>query len=186
MTPPPDWQLERYRPLLRLLARQIRLDARLRPRLDSSDLVQEALLKAHRGLAQFRGTTEAELIAWLQQILRHAALDAIDRETARQRDPALERSLQAVVEESSARLEAFLASREPSPGERAERQELLLRIAAALDQLPEDQRDAVVLRDVMGTAVAEIAERLGRTEQSVAGLLQRGRRRLRELLAVFQ
>jgi RNA polymerase sigma-70 factor (ECF subfamily) len=186
MTPPSDWQLERYRPLLRLLARQIQLHPRLRPRLDASDLVQETLLKAQRGFALFRGTTEGDRIAWLQEILRNVAVDAVRRETARRRDPALEQALEAVVGESSARLEAFPASREPCPHERAERQELLLRVAAALDLLPEDQRDAVVLRDLMGTPLVQIAERLGRTEKSVAGLLQRGRRRLRELLADLQ
>jgi RNA polymerase sigma-70 factor (ECF subfamily) len=186
MTPPSDWQLEHYRSLLRLLARQIQLDPRLRRRLDSSDLVQETLLKAHKGLDQFRGTTEAELIAWLQEILGNVVVDAFRRETAQRRDPALEQSLHTVLEESSARLEALLVSRELSPGEGVERHEVLRRIAAALEQLPEDQRDAVVLRDMMGTPVAEIADRLGRTEKSVAGLLQRGRRRLRELLAVLQ
>jgi RNA polymerase sigma-70 factor (ECF subfamily) len=183
MTPPSDWRLERYRPLLRLLARQIQLDPRLRRRLDSSDLVQDALLKAHMGLDQFRGTTEAELIAWLQAILKHVVLDAFRRESAQRRDPAVEQSLHTVVEESSARLQALLVSRELSPAEGVERHEVLLRIAASLDQLPQDQRDAVVLRDMMGTPVVEIAERLGRTEKSVAGLLQRGRRWLRELLA---
>ena len=84
--------------------------------------------------------------------------------------------------ESSARLEAYLADRDPTPAARAERQELLVRIARALDQLPEDQRDVVLLRDVQGHTVAEIAGRLQRTEKSVAGLLLRGRGRLRQLL----
>ena len=63
------WQLERYRPLLRLQARRLELDLRLRRRFDSSDLVQETMLKAHEGLDKFKGATEAELIVWLQEIL---------------------------------------------------------------------------------------------------------------------
>jgi RNA polymerase sigma-70 factor (ECF subfamily) len=59
---------------------------------------------------------------------------------------------------------------------------MLLRLASAIDQLPEDQRDVLMQRDLLGASVSQIAEQLGRTEKSVAGLLLRGRRRLRELL----
>jgi RNA polymerase sigma-70 factor (ECF subfamily) len=58
----------------------------------------------------------------------------------------------------------------------------LERYRAALERLPEDQRDVVMLRDLMNQPVAQIAQQLGRTERSVAGLLLRGRQKLRELL----
>jgi RNA polymerase sigma-70 factor (ECF subfamily) len=182
----PRWQLERYRPLLSLLARQLELDPRLRRRLDWSDLVQETLLRAHAHLGRFRGQTEAELIRWLQEILANALADEARKAHAQKRDVDLEQSLQAAVAESSARLEAFLTAEQSSPSEQAEHRELLLRVAAALEQLPEDQRDVVVQRDLMGAPVAEIAARLDRTEKSVAGLLLRGRRKLRKLLADYQ
>jgi RNA polymerase sigma-70 factor (ECF subfamily) len=180
----PAWDLERFRPLLRLQARRLQLDPRLQRRFDSSDLIQETLMRAHAHRAAFRGTTEAELVRWLQEILAHAALDLVDRERAQKRDAALERSLQEAVAESTSRLQAYLADRrQETPSRAAQRQEALLRLAAAIDELPEDQRDAVVLRDLMELSVAEAAQRLERTEKSVAGLLLRGRRRLRELLA---
>jgi RNA polymerase sigma-70 factor (ECF subfamily) len=182
MPPTTDWNLERYRPMLRLLVRQLNLDPRLRRRFDSSDLVQETLLQAHKALAGFRGTTEAELVKWLQQILAHQAIALVRFERAGKRDVALERSLDAALEGSSRRLNEFLAPAQSSPSEQAQRRELLLRIAEALDQLPADQHCAVVQRDLFGASVAEIAEELGRTEKAVAGLLLRGRRKLRELL----
>jgi RNA polymerase sigma-70 factor (ECF subfamily) len=180
------WHLERYRPLLRLQARQMQLDPRLQRRLDASDLVQEALLKAHENLGRFRGKTEAELVKWLQEILANTATDEARKARAQKRDVALEQSLQAVVAESSARLDAYLAVTQSTPSQQVEREELLLRIAAAVDQLPEDQRDVVIQRDLMGAPVTQIAEQLGRTEKSVAGLLLRGRRKLRELLEAYQ
>jgi DNA-directed RNA polymerase specialized sigma24 family protein len=61
-----------------------------------------------------------------------------------------------------------------------------LSFAAALDQLPKDQRDVVILRDVEGSKLADIKERLSRTEKSIAGLLRRGRRALRGLLIEYQ
>jgi RNA polymerase sigma-70 factor (ECF subfamily) len=179
----PSLDLERYRPLLRVQARQLRLTPRFARRFDSSDLVQLTLLHAHQHRDEFRGTTEAELLKWLHEILRHVATDEVRRARAQKRDLALEQSLQAALADSSLRLERFLADRGPAPDARAEREELLVRVAAAIDQLPEDQRDAVVLRDLMSLPVAEVAARLGRTEKAAAGLLLRGRARLRELLA---
>jgi RNA polymerase sigma-70 factor (ECF subfamily) len=182
MSPTPDWNLDRYRPLLRLQIRQMELDPRLQRRFDSSDLVQETLLRAHGNLAHFRGTTEADLVKWLREILANVVTDEVRKARAHKRDLALERSLEAVMAESSARLEGYLASSQASPIQQAERQELLLRLAAAIDQLPEDQRDVLMQRDLLGASVSQIAEQLGRTEKSVAGLLVRGRRKLRELL----
>src|SRR4029077_18692046 len=51
----------------------------LRAKVDASDLVQQTLLEAHRGLANFRGTTEAEWLGWLKQILSHNAADFVRR-----------------------------------------------------------------------------------------------------------
>ncbi|MFI5455461.1 MAG: sigma-70 family RNA polymerase sigma factor [Isosphaerales bacterium] len=176
------WQLDRYRPLLRLQARKLELDLRLRRRFDSSDLVQETMLKAHEGLEKFGGGTEAELIGWLQEILGNVVADEVWKARALKRDVALERSLDDVVAESSARMNDYLTANGPSPSEQAERREELLRLAVAIDQLPPDQRDVVIQRDLLGSPVREIADLLERTEKSVAGLLLRGRRRLRELL----
>jgi RNA polymerase sigma-70 factor (ECF subfamily) len=182
MAGPGEWHPERYRDLLCVLARQIQMDPRLRRRFDTSDLVQETLLKATQNLDQFRGGTEAELVGWLQGIFQNALADAIRHARAQKRDVAQEETLAAVVHDSSARLHNWLAAPDSSPSERAQREEQLLRLAAALAQLPADQRDVVLLRDSLDTPIRAIAEQLGRSEKSVAGLLLRGRRRLRELL----
>src|SRR5262249_13049323 len=134
MSPSAKWDLDRYRPLLRLQVRQMQLDPRLRRRFDSSDLVQETLLRAHGNLDGFRGHDEAELVKWLQEILSNVVTDEVRKARARKRDLALEQSLEAVMSESSARLEAYLASSQTSPSQQAERQELLLALAAAIDQ----------------------------------------------------
>jgi RNA polymerase sigma-70 factor, ECF subfamily len=183
MPEPPRWELERYLPLLRVQARQLHLDPRLRSRFDSSDLVGETLLKACAELPGFRGNTEAQLVAWLQEILAHCAIDQARRERAGKRAVALERSLQAAAGESSARLEAFLKARGPSPSEEAQQREQLLRLAAAIEQLPEPERDALILRKLMNLPVATIAEQLGRTKKAVAGLLERGLHRLSTFLS---
>jgi RNA polymerase sigma-70 factor (ECF subfamily) len=87
------------------------------------------------------------------------------------------------VAESSARLDAYLQADQSSPSEQAERGEMLVRLAAALEQLPKDQYDVIILRKMQGVSVGQIAEQMGKTEKSVAGLLFRGKQKLRELLA---
>jgi RNA polymerase sigma-70 factor (ECF subfamily) len=177
---PGGW-LGRYRDYLRLLAR-LHLDPRLQGKVDPSDVVQEALLKAQKCLEQFRGTTEGEQAAWLRAILATTLAELTRRFTRRQRDVALERSLSASLDESSGRLEAWLADGHSSPSERAVRQELLARLAAALEALPEDQRTVLELRYLHGQPIGAIEQATGRSNASVAGLLRRGLDRLRELL----
>src|SRR5262249_21295360 len=93
--------LELYRRYLTLLAR-LQIGRRLPGRPDPADLVQETLMEAHRNFAQFRGTGEAELIAWLRQILASRLGELIRRYLATQRrDVRLERALAVDLDASS-------------------------------------------------------------------------------------
>jgi RNA polymerase sigma-70 factor (ECF subfamily) len=175
--------LEQYQEYLRLLAR-LQLDSCLQGKLDPSDVVQETLLKAHRALDQFRGSNHAEMATWLRAILTNTLADWLRRFQTGARNVEQERSLHAALEESSSRLEAWLAAEQSSPDERAMRQEQLLRLAESLAQLPEDQRRAVELRHLKGCKVAEVADQMGRSKEAVAKLLMRGVARLRSLLDV--
>lgn len=175
------WSLARHREYLRLLAR-LHLPARLRSKLDPSDVAQQTLLKAQQNLGQFRGRTEAELAAWLRQTLANTLADAVRQFAGAKRDVALEQSLEALVAVSSSGLESFLRSDATPPSGRAMRHEGFLRLAEALARLPEDQRTAVELHHLQGCSVAEVAGELGRTEASVAGLLRQGLKRLRAFL----
>jgi RNA polymerase sigma-70 factor (ECF subfamily) len=172
--------LERYRDYLHLLAR-LHLPPGLRSKLDPSDVVQRTLLRAHEKREQFRGE-EPELAAWLRRILANTLADIAREFGAAKRDRALEQSLEAALQQSSARLEGFLQPVASSPSEHAIREEALLGLAAALAELPDDQRAAVELHHLQGCSVAEVAAHLGRTEAAVAGLLRRGLKKLRELL----
>lgn len=155
------------------------MGARVRGKVDASDVVQQTLMQAHRAMGEFRGRTGAEMGAWLRQILARNLAHAARDLGRGKRDVRRERSLEAELEESSARLGAWLAAEQSSPSERAERNEELLRLAEALEGLPEGQREAVELHYLQGRSVAEIAEEIGRSTSAVAGLLHRGLRQLR-------
>jgi RNA polymerase sigma-70 factor (ECF subfamily) len=184
MDRPPDEagrRLESFRAYLRLLAR-LHLAPQLRGKLDPSDLVQQTLLQAYQALDQFRGHSEAEWAAWLRQILARNLAQTLRDFGRAKRDLAREQSLQAALDASSARLEAWLAADQSSPSQRAERAEQALRLAEALEQLPEAQREALVLQHWQGLSLAEIGGHLGRSPEAVAGLIKRGLKQLRHLM----
>src|SRR5262249_53865741 len=173
--------LERFRAHLRVLA-QMHLDPQLRGKIDASDVVQQTYLQAYQALAQFRGKTEAELAAWLRQILARTLTHALRDFCRQKRDLGREQSLEAALDASSARLEAWLAADQSSPSQKADCNEQLNRLAEALTHMPEAQREAVMLHYWQGCSVVELAERLGRSTTAVAGLLKRGLEQLRPLL----
>jgi RNA polymerase sigma-70 factor (ECF subfamily) len=109
-------------------------------------------------------------------------MDALRRFHRAKRDVTRERSLQEALDQSSARLETWLAADQSSPSQRAMQSERLLRLAEALETLPETQREAVELHYWQGWSLAQIATHLDRSNASVAGLLQRGLKRLRRAL----
>jgi RNA polymerase sigma-70 factor (ECF subfamily) len=106
----------------------------------------------------------------------------VRRLTAGKRDAVREESLQAALEQSSARLDAWLAAEQSSPSRLAERQEQSVRLAAALARLPDKQRQAVELRHLRGLSLAEVAAEMDTTKTAVVGLLHRGVEKLRGLL----
>jgi RNA polymerase sigma-70 factor (ECF subfamily) len=176
----PSPSLEPYRNYLYLLAR-LQFDPGLRSIVDPSDVVQQTLLKAQAGREQFRGQSEGELLAWLRTILARVLTDL-----ARKHGPRLrghEFALEAAIEDSSLRLERWLAGEDTSPSGRAIRQEETVRLAQALAGLPDDQRTALELKHFHELPVAEISRTMGKSPSAVAGLLYRGLRALRTALA---
>jgi RNA polymerase sigma-70 factor (ECF subfamily) len=172
---------EKYRSYLRLLA-DLQFPPRLRQKLDPSDVVQETFVRACAQRAQCRGTTEPEQLAWLRTILANTLCDEARKYGSAKRDLNLERSLRIAVDGSAARLELFLSGEISSPSNRASRNEQLLRLAGALEQLSEEERQAVQLHHLHGQPLSEVAASLGRTKQAVASLLYRSMTKLKTTL----
>jgi RNA polymerase sigma-70 factor (ECF subfamily) len=174
--------LELYRNYLALLAR-LEIGRRLRTKVDESDLVQEAFLEAHRHFDRFRGTTEAELMSWLRQILAGVVANLLRRYYGTQRrNVRLERELADDLARSSHALAGGLAARQSSPSERAVRREQAVLLADALGRLPETYQEVIILSHLEGLAFPEVARRMGRSVDSVKNLWARALARLRRSL----
>ena len=185
MNAPPKWDLGKYLPLLRLLARRLELNPRLQAKIDDSDVVGETMLRACANLDQCKAQTEAELIAWLQTILTNAFIDIVRK----YRRPGCNVGLEQSIEKSSGRLHEILAGPQSSPSEQAMRKETLLKLAEGMEQLLDDERDVVIQRKLLGMKLRDIANQLPptknrrrRTKKAVAGLLARGLQKLRVYL----
>jgi RNA polymerase sigma-70 factor (ECF subfamily) len=122
------------------------------------------------------------MAAWLRQILNRLLANALRDLRRGKRDIARERSLEAALNESSARVEAWLAADQSSPSRRAERNEELLRLAEAMATLPEAQSEALTLHHLHGWSLEDVSRQLGRSEAAVAGLIKRGLNALRRQL----
>src|SRR5947209_7732516 len=177
--------LELYRNYLKLLARA-QVDLHLRSRADASDLVQETFLDACGDFHQFRGSTEAELMAWLKKILIYNVAKFIQRQVVAKkrdarRDVSLDRHL-AAINQSSAHFEAALASPASTPSVQASRRERAAIVADYLAQLPPAYREVILLRNLEGLAFADVARRMQRSSGAVRILWVRALDQLRKLL----
>ena len=173
----PNQGLEKFRAYLTLLSR-VQIDPRLQGKIDLSGVVQQTLLEAHLARQRVADWDEARQAAWLRRLLANNLTDEVRKLRTEARDVQREKALDA----SSARLAAWLTAEQSSPSEQAQRNETALQLADALERLPPDAREALVLQHWHGWTLAQIAEHLDRSHAAVAGLLKRGLRQLRTVL----
>jgi RNA polymerase sigma-70 factor (ECF subfamily) len=174
--------LEPYRNYLMILAR-LQIGPRLRGKADPADAVQECFLEAHRAFGRFRGSTEGEFTRWLRQILVGTLSHLIRRyRGTRAREVRLERRLSDELERSSRNLDGGLIAKQSSPSHQAARREQALILADALENMPENYREVLILRHLEGLTFPEVAHRMNRTVGSVEKLWTRALARLRQEL----
>jgi RNA polymerase sigma-70 factor, ECF subfamily len=171
--------LEQYRDYLRRMV-AVRLDRRLAPRIDASDVVQEALLEADRRLDGYLRERPIPFYAWLRQIAGDRIVDAHRLHVASQkRSVTREDAGCELPDESRIALARCLFADDTSPSNRLIRQENQAEIRKAIDALPPKDREVLVMRHLEQLATAEIAATLGVTEGAVKVRLLRALVRLR-------
>ncbi len=176
-----DDRLEPYRRYMLVLA-GLHLDRRLKGKLDASDIVQQAMLRASSAIGDLREDGPEVLVAWLRKILARTLADAVKHYERDRRDVRLERSIEADLDRSSSGLAAWIAADQTSPSQAASRNEELLRLVDALARLPDPMREVVILKHCQGWTLGQIADHTEKTIPAVASLLRRGLAELRRVM----
>lgn len=162
--------LEVYRNYLTILA-TTQISPRLRRRVAPSDLVQDAMLAAHRDFEKFRGASEREFLGWLRQILINCLHHAVEMHLkAQKRDLRCEISIEqvsAALDNSVIGFDNILVDRGPSPSAPARQRERSVALADQLAKLKPHYRDVIVLRNLQGLSFEEIAVRMERKPGTV-------------------
>lgn len=145
---------------------RLRLGVHLRAQVEVEDVLQETCARALQSLASFQRTGEGSFRRWLHGVAEHVILELAKRERRRK-----------VVS-----LETDLAASQPTPSKALRREERFERFQRALSSLSEEYRQVVALSRLEGLRVKEIAARLGRSPKSVAHLLSRALKKLKEAM----
>jgi RNA polymerase sigma-70 factor (ECF subfamily) len=171
--------LSSYRRYLVFLART-GLHHHLQGKADPSDIAQEVCLAAHGNIEDFRGKTAEEFAGWLRGILTNTVAMHVRKYlgTAK-RDPRLERRLNQSFASAMGFLQSEIAGDVTTPSQQFARNEAFLQLAAALETLPDDYRQVIVLRHLDGLPFAEVAQAMGRSVDSVEKLWVRGLAKLK-------
>ena len=166
---------------------KLRLDPRVRGRLDAADVVQEAYLEVCRKLVDYLADPKLPFYLWLRLITaQKLALAHRQHLGVQARAVGREMSLYrgALPEASSAALAARLLGRLTSPSQAAARAELKLRVQAALDRMDAIDREVLSLRHFEQLTNAETALTLGIKESTACNRYVRALERLRAILMV--
>jgi len=142
---------------------RMQLHRRLQGKVDPSDVVQQSLLEAHCALNEFSGETPQEWLAWLKQIVKHNVIDTDKHyRGAEMRDLRKEQSMVALTP-SGTEFSPVIADPGPSPSKLLFDAERELKLADAIEALPDDYRQVVILRNLERLPFENVAERMKRS-----------------------
>lgn len=176
--------LERHRDSVRRLV-AMRLDQKVRRRVDVSDVVQEVLVEANRRLSDYLANPVLAFHLWIRQIAKDRIIDAHRRHRgSAKRSVDREQPLMAPagMDRSTMELAAQLCDAELTPAAAATQRELAGRVEAAITQLGEQDSEIIVMRHYERLTNQEIASALGLSEPAASMRYLRAVRRLRDML----
>ena len=151
---------------------RLHLDARFRAE-EASNIAQDVLVDVAKYRQELLTLGDQQLHAWAQRVVKHKIIDFYRRHRPVLREADLQR-LAADINESFQRLGEMVACTDPTPSQQVLRTEECLRLAAALERLPPANREVVVLKDLAGWSLQEIATKLECTLGIVAGRIAPG------------
>jgi RNA polymerase sigma-70 factor (ECF subfamily) len=179
--------LDQHRERLKRMV-DLRMDPRIRARVDASDVLQEAFLDVAHDLETYLADPKLPPLLWLRLHIGRR-LTSLHRQhlNAQMRDAGIEVSLyrEALPEANSAALASMLLGRLTSPTQAVLRAERLLRVQEALNRLDPIDREVLALRHFEQLTRAETAQALGITPETGARRYFRALQRLKDVLAAM-
>lgn len=176
--------MERHRDSIRRLVR-MRLDHKIRRRVDISDIVQDVMIEANRRLTRYLDNPVMSFHLWLRQIARDRIIDAHRRHRASARrsvDREQTMSVPRGYDHSSIQLAGQISDAELTPAAAALHNELARRVESAIAEMDETDSEIIVMRHYENLSNQEIAEALDLTEPAASMRYLRAIRRLRAQL----
>ncbi len=179
--------LSRYRHLVSLMVRSRFRGGRLSGRVDSSDIVQDILVRVASHIGDFAGRDQFAFEAWLRRIAEREVLRQVEFHLgAARRDAGREAQMAGADggDRPSLILAGWLESSVTSPSLAAVRKERAVLLADALARLPDDYRELLVLRHIEERPFDEIGELMDRSSAAVRTMWVRALRKLKEAIGV--
>jgi RNA polymerase sigma-70 factor (ECF subfamily) len=159
----------------------IRLGKKLRRTTGVEDILQDTYLRAFKSLDGFRWTRPGCFFSWLSEVCEHAIEDRARYANAKKRTPPGGNKVPDPdqVAHDASRKYPFPATGQPDAAKRLRREERFQRLEKALNQLSEDHREVIILAQIRGLRIKDIAEQMGRSSDAVSMLLLRALRQLK-------
>ncbi len=179
-----NYLMERHRDALRRLV-QMRLDRKIRQRVDVSDIVQDVLVEANRRLRSYIADGKMPFHLWLRHIARDRIIDAHRRHRGsakRSVDREMTMAIPSGQDQSSIQLAAQLGDEGITPAAAALQKEMAQHVEAAMADLEDTDCEIIIMRHYEQLTNQEVAQALGLTEPAASMRYLRAIRRLRELL----
>ena len=148
----------------------------------AEDVLQEVLFAIHRDLSSYSPQSGASFYSWCYRIADNRLLDAI-RKFERKKRGGDRRKVEADADHSGVNFVEAVPGKTTSPSVRVVRKEKAAALHEALEDLPENQREALKMRFLENRSQNSIAGRLAVTQGAVEGLLKRGKHKLADMLA---
>lgn len=176
-----EWLFQRCRGYLQMVARS-QVETWIAAKVDASDLVQQTMLEAYRDFDRFEGDSEKAWLGWLRRILKHNMVDFVRRYKTSQRRGKHREVPFADPADSQAFGAPDPAAPDLTPSQEFVRLDDRLRVSEAIEQLSEDYREVIVLRNLQRLSFNEVAERMGRSRPAVQMLWMRALGQLQKIL----
>lgn len=173
--------LERYlHRILRIV--RMKLGPKLRTKMESMDVVQEVMVRAVKGFENFEPKNEAAFLHWISKLVQNEIRDLADYHGAAKRDFKQETDNKKDASIDSSLLSNIPANSEWKPSFQIRLKEDVLELEAAMDQLPEKQKEIVIMRQYEGLSFKEIGQELDCSEDAARMQFARAMDKLTDLL----